>query len=201
VSAVDRYLEDLRRRLPLAVRSRVLAEAEDHLREATREVGEDEAIARFGPAQALADSYRARVRWLYAALGLLLALAYPVLSYPILENSLPPATWPNVDEMPEELAWKREWIVVLVLFAAVAGAVALGGYLRDRRLIVWPAALALGAIALRASSARCSTCSGARTCPERPRPCSSSPRCRSWSRSPAWRCSPGRHGRRVCGPG
>jgi hypothetical protein len=148
VSAVDRYLEDLRRRLPLAVRSRVLAEAEDHLREATREVGEDEAIARFGPAQALADSYRARVRWLYAALGLLLALAYPVLSYPILENSLPPATWPNVDEMPEELAWKREWIVVLVLFAAVAGAVALGGYLRDRRLIVWPAALALGAIAL-----------------------------------------------------
>jgi hypothetical protein len=73
-------LQDLRHRLPLAVRSRVLAEVEDHLREAAREVGEDEAVARFGPAQALADSYRARVRWLYAAVGLLVALAYPVLS-------------------------------------------------------------------------------------------------------------------------
>jgi peptidoglycan/LPS O-acetylase OafA/YrhL len=79
---------------------------------------------------------------------LLAALAYPILSYPLPENSLPPAAWPNVDEMPRELAWKREWIVVLFVFSLVAGAVALGGYVRDRRLIVWPAALALGAIGL-----------------------------------------------------
>jgi HAAS domain-containing protein len=102
VTPVDRYLQELRRRLPLAVRSRVLAEVEDHLREAARDVGEDEAVARFGPAQALADSYRASVCWLYAALAFA-RLAYPVLSYPIPENALPPATWPSVDEMPEEL--------------------------------------------------------------------------------------------------
>ncbi|HEV8686916.1 MAG TPA: hypothetical protein VGQ84_06545 [Gaiellaceae bacterium] len=148
MSAVERYLEELRGRLPLTVRSRVLAEVEDHLRESAREVGEDEAVARFGPVQALADSYRGRVRWVHAALGLLAALAYPVLSYPIPENSLPPAPWPNVDAMPPELAWKREWIVVLFLFAVVAGAGALGGYLRDRRLLVWPATLALAAIGL-----------------------------------------------------
>jgi len=126
---IDRYLEELRRRLPIAVRPRVLAEVEDHLRESAREVGEDEAVARFGSAEALAASYRARVRWVYAALALLAALAYPALSYPIPENSLPPAPWPNVDAMPHELAWKREWILVLFVIALVSGAVSLGGYL------------------------------------------------------------------------
>jgi HAAS domain-containing protein len=126
MSAVERYLRELRGRLPLAVRSRVLAEAEDHLRESARELGEEEAVAGFGPAAALADAYRVRVGWIYAALGLLAALAYPILSYPLPENSLPPAAWPNVDEMPRELAWKREWIVVLFVFSLVAGAVALG---------------------------------------------------------------------------
>jgi hypothetical protein len=38
---------------------------------------------------------------------------------PIPENSLPPAPWPSVDEMPGELAWERECGYVLGTPAAL----------------------------------------------------------------------------------
>jgi hypothetical protein len=63
-----------------------------------------------------------------------------VLTYPVQENELPPAPWPSAEQIPAELAWKRDAIVWLFAAAAAAATVALGGYIWRRRLIL-PAAL------------------------------------------------------------
>lgn len=143
---IERYLRELRALLPLVSRRRVLEEVEEHLRLAARDVGEEEAVARFGSPAEVARSFRARAYWSNAALVLAAALAFPVLTYPIPENELPPAPWPSADAMPAELAWKREAIIWLFVTAAVAAAVALGGYARRRRLVVPAAAVSLASL-------------------------------------------------------
>jgi hypothetical protein len=138
---IEHYLAELRRRLPCYCRRRVLEEAEEHLRLAASRIGEEQAVARFGSVDEVARAFRARARSFYSATVLAAALAFPVLAYPLLENGLPPATWPSEDQMPSELAWKRDAIVWLFAAAAVCGAIALVGYLLRRRVFA-PAALA-----------------------------------------------------------
>jgi HAAS domain-containing protein len=138
---IEQYLVELRRRLPFYCRRRVLEEVEEHLRLSARAVGEEQAVARFGPVDEVARSFCARARALYTALVLAAAVTFPVLAYPIPENQLPPAPWPSADQMPAELAWKLDAIVWLFAAAAAAGAVALSGYVWRRRMFA-PAALA-----------------------------------------------------------
>ena len=86
-------LEELRRTLPRVGRDRLLAEAEDHLREAAARVGEEEAVARFGSAHDLARGLaplRAEAWTRLAALSALAAAVSFVLAYPVYENNLPP---------------------------------------------------------------------------------------------------------------
>ena len=140
---VDRYLAELEGALPRLGRRRMLAEAEDHLREAAGEVGEEEAVARFGPASQVAAGLAgaAATAWARAAILATLALlvVFPA-SYPIYERSLPPAPWPSASDMPQHLAWKRDAVVVCFLLALGATAAALLASRRDR-----PALLPLAA--------------------------------------------------------
>jgi hypothetical protein len=138
---IEQYLQELRRQLPFLYRRRVLEEVEEHLRLSARDVGDEQAVARFGPADQVAESFRARAWSFYAALVLAAAAAFPVLTYPVQENELPPAPWPSAEQMPAELAWKLDAIVWLFAAAAAGATVALGGYIGRRRLIL-PAALA-----------------------------------------------------------
>jgi hypothetical protein len=125
MSAIDRFLDELARELPPWRRRRMLAEAEDHLREAAREVGEDEAVARFGSASDVARGFRGTAAVKLAAAAVFAALALPLLSYPLVENGLPPAPWPTEQAMPEHLRWKLDAVEILYLLALGAGAVAL----------------------------------------------------------------------------
>lgn len=124
MSPIERYLAELARELPFWTRNRVLAEAEDHLREAARSVGEEEAVARFGAAHELARGFHYVSALRLAALAVLAALALPFLSYPLVENSLPPAPWPSEQAMPDHLRWKLDAIELLYLLAVGGGAVA-----------------------------------------------------------------------------
>lgn len=109
---IDRYLVDLSAQLAFhGVRGRaadrVVAEARDHLLELATETGAEEAITRFGAANAFASEVaRARgpVVLFRSALVLLAAIALFILPlYGIPENTLPPAPW---DERPAHLTWK-----------------------------------------------------------------------------------------------
>jgi hypothetical protein len=142
---IDRYLDELRGLLPAVSRRRVLEEVEEHLRLSAREVGEKEALARFGAAREVAAEYRARARRFYALLALGFAAAFPLLTYPIPENTLPPAPWP-AGQMPGELAWKQDGTIWLFAVAVVAALVALVGFARVRALFVPAAAVALLAL-------------------------------------------------------
>lgn len=124
MSPIERYLAELARELPSWNRNRVLAEAEDHLREAARGIGEEEAVARFGAAREVAGGFRRVAAVRLAALAVLAALALPFLSYPVVENSLPAAPWPSEEAMPDHLQWKLDAIELLYLLAVGAGAVA-----------------------------------------------------------------------------
>jgi len=136
VTARERYVRELERRLPFALglRRRALAEIREHLRE-----GGDEALARFGPVEELADELarelRARVAvrasWLIPTLVAVFVFPF----YVVPENTLPPAPW---DVKPEYLAWKQQlaagaWLVALAF--AVAALVV--GRVKPR-LVVWP---------------------------------------------------------------
>lgn len=115
---IDAYLAELRRTLGRAflLRRRLLAEAEAHLRDSAQALqrsglpaddAEREAVARFGPARAVAaDAVRAAwPRSLVAPALLLLGtlLVYVMPLYAIPENTLPAAPWP---ERPGYLTWK-----------------------------------------------------------------------------------------------
>jgi hypothetical protein len=145
---VDAYLEELRGALPrrLASRRRILAEAEDHLREAARERGEAEAVAAFGPVETVAGGARALAAARLAALALVVLLAFPILTYPVTENSLPPAPWP-ADEMPGHLAWKQDAVIALFLVGLGAGAAACAAAAGRRRAVLPAAGVGLAALA------------------------------------------------------
>ena len=118
MTARDRYVRDLERRLPFALghRARVVAEVREHLRE-----GGADALARFGSVDALAAELRPELRaravatasWLVPVL----VVAFVVPFYVIPENALPPAPWAGV---PGYLAWKYD--AALVAFAVALGA-------------------------------------------------------------------------------
>jgi hypothetical protein len=132
---IEAYLRELASRLPATRRTRVLGEAEDHLRQAAAALVEQgldeaeaevEAVRAFGPVDevvrhlaplvAAVAVRRATVVGLVAALGLVLPL------YGIPENTLPPAPW---EERPQLLS-------VLI----------------DAGLISWGSAIALAVAAL-----------------------------------------------------
>jgi hypothetical protein len=111
IGEIDTYLDELRRCLgrdPF-FRRRVLAEVEDHLREAARDGGEAAAVARFGAPELVARGFageRAVGAALWASAALLLAAAGFVVAYLAAENSLPPAPWPSEAATPSHLRWK-----------------------------------------------------------------------------------------------
>ncbi|MDQ3893891.1 MAG: hypothetical protein M3292_04400 [Actinomycetota bacterium] len=129
MSAIERYLGELERELQVGGRrrQRILAEAEDHLREAARDVGEEAAVARFGQPAELArrfaaDEAESSGRRAAQLLTIALALAFLAV-YPIPENTLPPAPWPG-DTPPHYLHWKQNGVAALFLVAVLAGVLA-----------------------------------------------------------------------------
>jgi hypothetical protein len=119
---IERYLAELERALPrfLWRGARILEEVEDHLRASAARVGEEEAVRRFGRPHELARAFRRSQAALIAAAAVLAVLALPVLGYPLLENTLPPAPWPE-ERQPHHLHWKQDRAAQLFLAAAVAG--------------------------------------------------------------------------------
>jgi hypothetical protein len=128
MSAIEGYLRELRRRLgrdPL-LRRRVLAEVEDHLREAAARDGEDAAIERFGPPEHLARELgveRASSAAVWAAGALVLAAGGFLAAYVVGENTLPPAPWPTEEATPGHLRWKVAAVEVVFAVAAAGAAV------------------------------------------------------------------------------
>ena len=147
MSAIERYLAELSRELPLWVRRGVLAEVEDHLRESARVDGEDEAVARFGSARDFARGFRHLAALQVAAVAALVALLLPVLSYPLVENALPPAPWPSADAMPDALQWKLDAIKAFYLVALLAGSAAAVLVRKPGRELVIASAVVLAALA------------------------------------------------------
>jgi hypothetical protein len=144
---IDAYLSELRRALGLWPTGRLLAEVEDHLRELAGEVGEAEAVERFGDARELAKRYRPVVALQRSVVLTALALAFPIAQYPLVENSLPPAPWPSAEQMPAELVWKLEAILWLLPLAFVAGVVAVIARRRAPRVFVAALAAVLASLA------------------------------------------------------
>jgi HAAS domain-containing protein len=138
------YLAELRRCLrhrPLA-RRRILEEAEAHLLESADEVGEEEAIRRFGPARVVAAGYPPRwglVGGASAAVGLVAALG-------AIENVLPPAPWPSAAATPASVALPHQLALLCAAFGLVA--------LLLRRAVPGSIALALAASLALASELR-----------------------------------------------
>jgi hypothetical protein len=149
---IDRYVDELARRLPRAPRlkARILAEIETHLREAAREAGPEAAIERFGPAADLTRGFGAAYAAWYsrvAALATAVVLAgYFLVLYPIPENTLPPAPWPE-GQKPDYLAWKQTAALVLYVAALVAGTIAVAALRRNVRIVAGATGVSLGALA------------------------------------------------------
>jgi hypothetical protein len=103
---IERYLTDLRRRLPLLRRKRFLAETEAHLRDSVaryraagldHDSAEAEALADFGGSDLVASRFAAEGAVVEMRVASLLALGaaaffvFPL--YVVPENVLPPAPW------------------------------------------------------------------------------------------------------------
>jgi hypothetical protein len=126
---IDAYVAELGRmlRFRFLLRRRLLVEVEGHLRDSARALdSEREAVARFGPPEAVASAALRAVapRGLFwAALLLLGTLSVYVLPlYAIPENTLPPAPW---DERPGYLTWKLYTALTSFTVAGAAGLVSL----------------------------------------------------------------------------
>jgi hypothetical protein len=147
VSEIDRYLRELEHALPRGLpRARILAEVEDHLRDAAADVGEAGAVARFGSSRDVASRFAAPVAARasrLAALGLGALLAFVLVpGYAIVERALPPAPW-SEGGMPDHLLWKRNATWLLLALVVVPALAALALAFRSPRLAPLAAAAAL----------------------------------------------------------
>lgn len=148
---IEAYLRELGHTLPRAhrLRSRILAETEDHLREAARELGPKAAVERFGAPRALARQFVPTYSRFYARLSayatLVVAAGFVALLYPIPENVLPPAPWPEGGK-PDYLAWKQHAVAALFLVAMAACAVALATLRRHVSVSLLATLIALGSL-------------------------------------------------------
>ena len=131
---IDSYLAELERRLPRMARRRILAEAQEHLRDSASRHGaeglpqhmaEAAAVADFGPveivARRLAEQGAVRDTRIAAlvALGAVAFFVFPL--YVVPENSLPPAPWA---EKPRDIFVLQ---LVSIAFWLGAGALAAAG--------------------------------------------------------------------------
>lgn len=163
---IDRYLRELSAEVgALPLRRRLLAEAEDHLRELAealeatgveRAEAESRAVERFGAADAVARRLRAEVgararRW-SAWLTPVLVAIYLAPFYVLPENAFPPAPWAAT---PSSLAWKLD--VALGAFAAAAVLALLGALAAALTARVLVSALAGAAVAALVVSATVSS--------------------------------------------
>ena len=132
---IDAYLAALERSLPRTSRRRILAEAQEHLRDSAathRAAGlapsdaEAAAVADFGPVEIVARRFAAehavrdtRVSAV-VALGAIALFVFPL--YVVPENSLPPAPWVEKprDIFVLQLASVAIWLVAGALAAASA---------------------------------------------------------------------------------
>ena len=128
------YLIELDRGLrPLGHRrrQRLVQEARDHLSDAAGEVGEPEALRRFGAADAVAAAHLrgaalaapGRAIAAFAAAGIGYGVIEAVCS-PALFGVFPPGPWPN-DVPPPYLAWKVDLAGALVGIAFLIGLAAI----------------------------------------------------------------------------
>jgi hypothetical protein len=152
---IQAYLAELARALPRGLpRERILSEAETHLLEAAAEVGEAEAVARFGSAHEVATRFAeplARRALRIAALAPTVLLAVTLVpGYGIVENALPPAPWAE-GGMPDHLLWKRNAVWLLLALAVVPALAALACLRRAPALV--PAAVAAALVPLGAAAA------------------------------------------------
>jgi hypothetical protein len=162
---IDRFLHDLDRGLqPLGRRrrSRVVAEARDHLCEAAARGGEAEALAQFGTASELAAAHirgaataaPRRTIVAFALAGVSYALVQVVAS-PAAFGVFPPGPWPD-DRPPRYLSWKVDLAAGLVGLAFLVGlvciAVAWAARHQPSRRLTWVPRLALIGSAVFAAS-------------------------------------------------
>ncbi len=132
---IDAYLAQLERRLPRIGRRRILAEAQEHLRDSAARhaaaglvphTAEAAAVADFGPVEIVARRLAAEGatrETRIAALVTLGAVAFFVFPlYVVPENTLPPAPWA---EMPRDLAVLQPISVVLWLVACALAMVSI----------------------------------------------------------------------------
>jgi hypothetical protein len=132
---IDEYLAELGRLLPRTRRRRVLAETEEHLRDAARacrEEGLDDraaerlAVERFGAPESGAGEVAAAYaivgvrRASLLAVGAALALLLPL--YGIPENTLPPAKW---DQKPSDIGMLQTVLLVTWLTASLFAGIGL----------------------------------------------------------------------------
>jgi hypothetical protein len=128
---IGEYLKELERRLPRFRRRRILAEAEEHLRDSAarhrasgleQQAAEAAAVRSFGDVSVVASRVAAETAILEiraasaVAVGTVLAFVFPL--YVVPENTLPPATW---IEKPRDIFLLQ---VVAILLWAVAGVLA-----------------------------------------------------------------------------
>jgi hypothetical protein len=144
---IQRYLRELERTLPAGLpRDRILSEVDGHLCDAAAEIGEADAVARFGTVREVVSRFAAPAaqranRVAALALAALLGLTV-VPGYGIVENTLPPAHW-DEGGMPDHLLWKRNAVWLLVALAVPPTLAALALLRRDARLVPVAAAAAL----------------------------------------------------------
>jgi len=156
---IDAYLAELERRLPRIARRRILAEAQEHLRDSaarhSSEGGlvphdaEAAAVADFGPVEIVARKLAATGAIRETRIATVVALGavafFVVPLYVVPENTLPPAPW---QEKPRDIALLQ--LVSVALWVA-AGALALAAaalsWTRWSRLAALPLACAPIALA------------------------------------------------------
>lgn len=156
MSLTDDYLAELGRKLPAGSRRRILSEVEEHLRESAAVHGEEEALARFGPARdlarPLARTAAARAALRFGILLLPALAASAVAASGLIKDLLPP--WGAI---PLELSLEgpfpfgKDQDAVMLLFS-VSGILCAGGIAAGalRRVRIALPLLAAGLVVLAA---------------------------------------------------